>query len=443
VRKAAVILAPGQNENGNNNGDDGLQLIACLPALDTSDTEPQNEGLRRALSTALPDFMVPARFVAVEQWPLLPGGKLDRIALARLVTERDGHAMQNESTPLPDAFVARLQHIWQKALRVNNIGEHDDFFAFGGHSLAAADICTAIHQEFNLDVPLAALAQFPTLSRFSRALRGGEIQRHPRMIRLKASGEGAPFFCVPGAGSDAFSLMELGRHLKSPRPFYALQPPGLDGHASYPQTVEEFAAYNMETLRELQPHGPYFLCGSSFGGIVVFEMARILRSHGEQVALLAMLDSYGVGYPRPRRDLRINRAALWAWHCLPLGDKQWTPRHFTRGLKQRADERRARKELTHGQRSHARRFLHLRMACFAAKKRYSPSVFDGEIHLFRVEIQATAKLFEPDMMLGWDGLASHGVVVHVLPGKHNSYLKEPNVRLLAFGLDSLLTTAGH
>ena len=72
------------------------------------------------------------------------------------------------------------------------------------------------------------------------------------------------------------------------------------------------AAHYVREIRSLQPEGPYHLGGSSFGGVIAFEMARQLRVHGQWVGVLALFDTYGPGYPRrlpntSRFRLRVDR----------------------------------------------------------------------------------------------------------------------------------------
>jgi aspartate racemase len=61
-----------------------------------------------------------------------------------------------------------------------------------------------------------------------------------------------------------------------------------------------------------------------------------------------------------------------------------------------------------------------------------------KIHLFRVQHQPLAEFFEPNSLLGWDGMASNGIDVHELPGNHDMQLREPNVAILAQKLRACL-----
>ena len=91
------------------------------------------------------------------------------------------------------------------------------------------------------------------------------------------------------------SLRGMGNAFTQDQPFYCLQAKGLDGSEPL-RTVEDAAAFYIEEIREIQPHGPYHLGGTCFGGLVAFEMACMLRDQGEEVGLLALIDTYNFAY---------------------------------------------------------------------------------------------------------------------------------------------------
>ena len=100
-----------------------------------------------------------------------------------------------------------------------------------------------------------------------------------------------PFFCVPGAGGNPIYFYALARCLGLDQPFYGLQTPSLDGKSEPYDQVETMAADYIQAIQTVQPHGPYFLGGHSTGSRVAFEMVRQLYSRGQDVALLAIIDS--------------------------------------------------------------------------------------------------------------------------------------------------------
>ena len=125
----------------------------------------------------------------------------------------------------------------------------------------------------------------------------------PAVAVLQPLGSYPPLFVFPGAGTDVMVMRLFAERLGEDQPFCAMRSPVLDGARPLPASMEEHCAHYVRAMREIQPRGPYYLCGPSFGGIHAFETARQLREAGETIALLAMFDTYGKGYPRRRRRL--------------------------------------------------------------------------------------------------------------------------------------------
>ena len=84
---------------------------------------------------------------------------------------------------------------------------------------------------------------------------------------------------------------------------------GLDGGQIQHSSTEAIAALYIKEIRTVQPHGPYFLGGYSFGGVLALEMAQQLRSQGEKIALVAMFDANNYMVP-PRRYTLLERIVL-------------------------------------------------------------------------------------------------------------------------------------
>jgi amino acid adenylation domain-containing protein len=115
--------------------------------------------LKAALARQLPEAMVPATFVVMTQWPLLPNGKLDRHALP--APERASEASPATAPRTPtELAVAR---IWQEVLRVERVGTTDHFFELGGHSLLATQVVSRLRAALHVELPLRAMFEHPTL----------------------------------------------------------------------------------------------------------------------------------------------------------------------------------------------------------------------------------------------------------------------------------------
>ena len=188
----------------------------------------------------------------------------------------------------------RLARIWSESLKVETIGVNDDFFDLNGQSLLAVSLFTEIEKEFNRRLPLSTLLEAPTIEALARVLDDCDEKPAgwPSLVPLQPDGDRRPLYLVHGAGGNVLLYRCLAEHLSPDYPVYGLQSQGLDG-ASHPlATVEEMAARYLREVREVQPKGPYYLGGYCLGGTIAYEMAQLLHRDGEEVALLAMLDTY-------------------------------------------------------------------------------------------------------------------------------------------------------
>src|SRR6185369_10595944 len=137
----------------------------------------------------------------------------------------------------------------------------------------------------------------PTVAQLAAMLDTQSGSASSSLVPIQPSGSLPPFFCVHAVGGNVLEYYDLAKHLGTDQPFYGLQSRGLTGD-SPDSRIEDMAAHYLKELRKVQPAGPYFLGGRSLGGIIAYEMACRLRAHGDDVAMLALLDSYPVGYER-------------------------------------------------------------------------------------------------------------------------------------------------
>jgi amino acid adenylation domain-containing protein len=124
--------------------------------------------LRRHAAERLPEYMVPAAFVALESLPTTSGGKVDRRALpAPEWTAEEEHV---EPRTVVEELVAG---IWAELLETGRVGVTASFFAMGGHSLLATQVVSRLRETFGVEVPLRALFETPTVEALSRIVEDG------------------------------------------------------------------------------------------------------------------------------------------------------------------------------------------------------------------------------------------------------------------------------
>jgi thioesterase domain-containing protein/precorrin-6B methylase 2/acyl carrier protein len=343
-----------------------------------------------------------------------------------------------------DALERQLVHVWETVLGRRGIGVDEDFFDLGGDSLDAMRIFAMLDRRLHVDLPLTELARHPTVATLAQAIRAQDARTAgASTVLLQAAGERPPFFCVPGAGSDAFALLELARRLGPEQPFYALQHPGVDGSRPAFLSVEAMAARFIADVRAVQPSGPYCLGGTSFGGIVAYEMARQLRAAGADVGLVALIETYGERYPPPRWDAPRAWPRLAVRWLRPLGAKNVPGRATLRdGLRERWHRVRARVDLAlPGRRAappYDLRFIWLQEVCFRAHRRYRFPPYDGPVQLFRAAVQPPADLYRLTPDMGWARAVRGPLVIAEIPGHHGAHIREPHVAGLAEGLRACL-----
>jgi amino acid adenylation domain-containing protein len=301
--EAALVAQPGAAQAAvmaREDGPGGRSLVAYV--VPATDARVDAAELRAALGRMLPEYMVPAAFVALEAVPLTPNGKLDRRALPA----PDGHLeLDGQYVPPRNPVEDQLCAIWQEVLRRDRVGVHDNFFRLGGHSLSAILAMAGVCARFDVHLSVAAFFQNPTVEKLAEVVgKRSTVDLWKPVVSIQCQGGEPPVFFVPGAGGSVAYLRDLAYHLGRGRPFYGLQPPGLDGQSTPLARIEELAAHFVEAIQAVQPQGPYYLAGHSFGGQVAFEMAQQLQRKGHVVDLLAVVDTTAP-LPQPHRATEL------------------------------------------------------------------------------------------------------------------------------------------
>ncbi|TKS53499.1 amino acid adenylation domain-containing protein [Luteimonas yindakuii] len=248
--------------------------------------------LRTAVAARLPDYMVPAAFVALDDWPVTTNGKLDRGALPAPVY--DGAEGEAPRTPTEQALAALFAQAL--GLDAEAVSADADFFALGGDSLSAVHLLMAIQRCFGRDPGLGALFATPTVAALAARIDADDdTPDHglAPLVRLRRGDPArAPLFVVHPAGGISWCYRDLARALSPARDVHGLQSPALDLAQPLPASIDALAAEYVERVAVLQPEGPVHLLGWSVGGILAHAMAVRLRALGREVGVLALLDAY-------------------------------------------------------------------------------------------------------------------------------------------------------
>jgi thioesterase domain-containing protein len=237
---------------------------------------------------------------------------------------------------------------------------------------------------------------------------------------------------------------QLAALLAPDQPLYAFQARGLDDGLPPLQGVEAMAAYYVEGLKRAQPRGPYRLGGWSYGGIAAFEMARQLDAAGDEVELLALLDT---GRPESRDDARfpLDHASvlrriltdLYGW-----GATAAVTVEALRGLEPEAQLQLAARELgahllPESRLPEVAELTRVRMANHNAMVDWVAKPFAGRIACFQTRGSAYLPNAQ-DALRFWGRLADGGFGVHEVTGNHGTLLQKPHVDSVAAALRRVL-----
>nr|URG41757.1 Pep28 [Streptomyces sp. NAK02211] len=294
---AQVAVIPRKDQQGD------TTLVAYTVAADGHEAQPAElvEFARREL----PGHLVPSAVVPLERLPLTASGKLDRRMLPA-----PGNEQTTGGRGPRDAREQALCDLFAEVIGVPSVGIDDSFFELGGHSLLATRLVARTRELLGVELAVRTLFEAPTVAALADRLEasgteGSGADSLDVLLPLRAEGNRPPLFCLHPATGLGWVYAGLVGQLEKEQPVYTLQARGLDGKGGYAASVDEMAADYLARIREVQPHGPYQLLGWSSGGAVAHAIAGLLRDQGEEVPLLAMLDTTvpGPDYTDPDTDV--------------------------------------------------------------------------------------------------------------------------------------------
>ncbi len=413
-----------------------VRLVAYVVLRDPGAADRAPDELRAHLQAKLPEHMVPAAFVPLVTLPLTSSGKVDRRALPASERGRAAGRSMRFSMPPRDDVEAKVAAIFRNVLGLPSVERTDSFFDLGGHSLLAVRLVAEIERVFGRTISLVSFFRSRTVEQISALLRSeGALAPSFLLDPIQPAGTQRPLFLISRPNVNSLGYIALARYLDPDRPVYGLQYQYAEEEVlGRPYSYEEYDAWArsyVDTIRLIQPEGPYLLGGMCEGALIAFTMARVLEADGQRVALLAMLDAW------PQEN--TNRRFLHLVHV------------YERRLREVAalsrDEQLAlvRKTIsTTLARLGANRVpgspwvLSPEAPSDAAPSASNPwdeRIFPGpsfvpprvkaRIAVFRLKDQPYWRI--RDEQLGWGDCTTGGVEVHTVSGEHGDLLREPDV----------------
>jgi non-ribosomal peptide synthetase component F/thioesterase domain-containing protein/acyl carrier protein len=375
----------------------------------------------------------------------------------------------------------RLLAIWQRLLEVRPIGIRDRFFNLQGNSPLFDQMIADVKDEFGVfaeGLPTNLIMNDPTIEVMARIIEGAIEPASSLVVCLQPSGANRPLFLIHAGGGYVFFYRALASRLGPDRPVYGVraetESDGLGRPFNRSKRIEEVATRYIAEIKTIQPKGPYLLGGACVGGVIAFEMAKQLRSQGEEVAGPVLLfDTFVANNPhlsREEESVILENAYEYLPRPLKL-NSEWFRRRLAVHL-----DRASELGLGSGARYLASKFLQHAPSVVAKKIRavprklrrlssrfggrsklqppspqqttdsieisqqrvmadfmktavqiqirYMPREYEGSIVLFKAK-----QITDPEPL--WTGLARGGMVVYEMPGVHLEMMDEPAVATTA------------
>lgn len=344
------------------------------------------------------------------------------------IVDKSQPIVSKEINISPEAIEASLLIIWQDYIGKESINVDDDFFRLGGDSLLAIQIICKINATFNTTLPFQTLLEFPSIAKLTtiiyqqlEAIQDTNGTLSSILVKLK-EGRGEPLFLIHPIGGHVFCYKHLVECLAFKGPIYGIKAPHFREQSS---SIEEIASYYIKAIQKMQPKGPYYLLGASFGGLIGYEIARQLKEADQSIGILAMLDII-----RPESnpqqsadDMSMLALLIELFEGKPVSDIKELP------LKDQI--RRLMDSMGLGELSFSEQekvFEQVKIHCHALRL-YHPKPYHGKVIFF----QAKEQFFRTkNISLGetWKDLVE-AIEVYEVPGNHLSMLMNPQVKILA------------
>lgn len=285
----------------------GLREPALAAVLEVGDVSAERaeqlvEAAREHCAQVLPDYMVPTLWHTLPALPVSPSGKADRKLLASL----DLTPQTSDAEGPHGLLEQQLCSIIAGVLGRERFGVDEDFFASGGHSLAALEVIAAVEEQLGLSVSIGALFAHPTVQALAASIAGerGEGAEFAPVLPLReqptahdATDAPAPLFILPPAGGLGWCYAGYLSHLPAQQGVYALQAEAFsDPQAGFASSLQELAEGYLKliekTLAERSLPRRFALMGWSVGGTAAVQVAALAQAAGAQVERVILLDAY-------------------------------------------------------------------------------------------------------------------------------------------------------
>lgn len=377
-----------------------LRAYLVSDAKDLSSIE-----IKTFLAQHLPIYMVPKELCITHAIPLKENEKIDFEALEKQPCHflTFDHAIDEEL----NEFEKITMRIWQHAFNNTAITSHDDFFDIGGDSLLALQIITELKNHYKIDIPLYYLFEYPTITLLSEKISELTSESHPlkhhapTIIKLATGNYGIPLFLIHPVGGSVFWYKQLAKYLDGKYTIYGIQDISIDGDDRRFDSLEAMASYYLQEISSVYSGDRYCLGGASFGSTVAFEMAQQLLRSNKKIEFLGLFDGWAE-YPEDlMKENTIDLLSKSEEGRQSIGDKE---------------------------RDHLSKLEEYRKSLL---RNYKLPVLNINATLYKARELWTYFSQVDDSSNGWKPYIEGELIIHYVPGNHETMFFDPNVRVLA------------
>jgi len=345
-----------------------------------------------------------------------------------------------------------LAQLWQELVGFKEISINDDFFVdLAGDSLVAVQFVSRLNEAFQIDLDSHILLQHPTIASVAELIQNFNLNTTSQDSALKqvfpdsiveiqtGNNLKLPLFLIHPVGGHVYFYKDLAYYLGKEQPIYGLEDSKLHSQKVEVQLVEEMAAKYIEAMLKVQSEGPYLIGGSSFGGLIAFEMANQLQKLNRKVELLALIDT-PTSEEMPMKLEKDDDIIEYLAQSLLDNDSlvQNLPKHLdTHSQLSWLCEQFSNTGFFQSDLSQLQRLIEVFKANMDAMWNYTPQTYPGRVVFFYAKERR--ELYDPLYpFLPWLDLAAGGVEIQTVPGDHISMHLSPNIEVLAEKLGGYL-----
>ncbi len=406
--KEAVVLSKDNNK--------------YLCAYIVADKELNTRELREYMKETLPEYMTPAHFVQIDEMPLTLNGKINRKALLNIEVKNE-----SENRVLPRSLQENLiAEIWKDILGINEVYIYDDFFEIGGNSINIIQIANEIANKLNVEVNPADLMINTTVAELSEhIMKNDSCNKYKHIFKINNSSSDKKIFILHGGDADIFYYRHLAKLLEDKYSVYGIQPKGLNGRESLPESYFEMLRDYIREIRLIQSEGPYIFAGYCVGGYLAFDIASIFEMQGEKVGALIEIDQEPFVEKKIYWKVRLFRRILKGvdfFRRITRKDKNYTLERFTSIMEKKHEISKERQMEIISDRKNIFNFFCMELLgncnyCYLAKKVKTPT-------LVVKAKENDNKLFEDE---SWENMTDKDLEFYEIEGGHKTLLLPPYV----------------